>query len=124
MREGPTPHFRPQPTLNFEVATLADILVSTWCQNTAIFAVSAGSADFFGLYRQQFTYFCIHGMEEVVGSIPTRSTMFSTTYGFPLFPFGRKFTTLLLDFPRFGFFLSSLLTASTVARTLSGISCM
>jgi hypothetical protein len=63
MREGPTPHFRPQPTSNFEVATLADILVSTWCQNTAIFAVSAGSADFFGLYRQQFSYFCIpwHG---------------------------------------------------------------
>jgi hypothetical protein len=30
-----------------------------------------------------------HGMEEVVGSIPTRSTIFSTTYGFPFVQFGR-----------------------------------
>ncbi len=29
-----------------------------------------------------------HGMEEVVGSIPTRSTIFSSTYGYPRFQFG------------------------------------
>src|ERR1700739_4268639 len=29
-----------------------------------------------------------HGMEEVVGSIPTRSTIFSSTYGCPGFQFG------------------------------------
>ncbi len=69
-----------------------------------------------------------HGMEEVVGSIPTRSTIFSTTYGLPLFQFGGiweqtyKISTQM--FPFQAFFLNSLLTASTIARTLSGISCM
>jgi hypothetical protein len=29
-----------------------------------------------------------HGMEEVVGSIPTRSTIFSTTYSNHSFPIG------------------------------------
>ncbi len=29
-----------------------------------------------------------HGMEEVVGSIPTRSTIFSSTYGYARFQFG------------------------------------
>jgi hypothetical protein len=29
-----------------------------------------------------------HGMEEVVGSIPTRSTIFSTTCRYPAFQFG------------------------------------
>jgi hypothetical protein len=31
-----------------------------------------------------------HGMEEVVGSIPTRSTIFSTTCRYPAFRFGSK----------------------------------
>ncbi len=55
-------------------------------------------------------------MEEVVGSIPTRSTIFQRLTEFPsssLGAFGRKFTTFLLDFFRFGFFLNSVLTAST-----------
>jgi hypothetical protein len=47
-----------------------------------------------------------HGMEEVVGSIPTRSTILSITYGFRLFLFWavfEQFTTL--DFPIPAFFL-------------------
>src|SRR6185437_7661922 len=68
-----------------------------------------------------------HGMEEVVGSIPTRSTIFSYTTDIALSglgAFGRKFTIILSNFPRFGFCRSSLLIASTVACTLAGISCM
>jgi hypothetical protein len=68
-------------------------------------------------YRLQFAF---HGMEEVVGSIPTRSTnIFNNLQSFSFFSFsasGRKFTLLLLGFLCLGFLPSSLLTASMVAR--------
>src|SRR5216683_4300747 len=75
-----------------------------------------------GLWRSLGARF--HGMEEVVGSIPTRSTNKSITYNYP--PFGLGSRSLEVCFPRvdFAFFLSSALMAFTVVRTLSGISCM
>ena|SRR5437660_3044203 len=42
---------------------------------------------FVGLWRSLGARF--HGMEEVVGSIPTRSTIFSITYRDRIFQFGR-----------------------------------
>jgi hypothetical protein len=61
-----------------------------------------------------------HGMEEVVGSIPTRSTIFSTTYRYCPFRFGSKFSRKFFDQPsdEFGFDRNSALNAFTVARTL------
>jgi hypothetical protein len=48
-----------------------------WCQNQAIFPVFPDFAGPFAV--NNLAIFQFHGMEEVVGSIPTRSTILSTT---------------------------------------------
>ena len=86
-------------------------------------------------------FWALHGMEEVVGSIPTRSTNNSFKINqLPSLPFsvvadlvafGSKFPAtligrcvlLFLSF-LFSFLRSSRLMASTVSATPSGISCM
>ncbi len=50
------------------------ILVSNWCQNAPIWPVFPAHPTFKYIAVNNLQFRQFHGMEEVVGSIPTRST--------------------------------------------------
>jgi hypothetical protein len=53
-----------------------------WCQTRQFFRLLPVPPVFKTLATTNLPYLNFHGMEEVVGSILTRSTIFSSTYNF------------------------------------------
>jgi hypothetical protein len=64
------------------------ILVSNWCQNAPIWPVFPAHPTFKYIAVNNLQFRQFHGMEEVVGSIPTRSTNYiNNLKAPPLFDF-------------------------------------
>jgi hypothetical protein len=63
-------------------------LVSNWCQTVPIVPVFPTQPVYNHLSVNNLVFFQFHGMEEVIGSIPIRSTNKSTTYGHPFLRLG------------------------------------
>ncbi len=71
------------------------ILVSNWCQNAPIWPVFPAHPTFKYIAVNNLQFRQFHGMEEVVGSIPTRSTSQSCVF-LKIY----KFKPTVLQYPR------------------------